>query len=595
MIKGLFQVKSSNGLTMEGTAFAVERISEINKYYIVTAYHVISEIVAKGGDILLTDEDGHSITAVCTSTRKSLAEYENAENDYAVLESFSDRAYEVYNIKAYTEIGKSTNCSIEGAIAHFEHPFTPFTAIYNGPVKIRNEYVLFITSSFDTFIDRNGKLLSTQDVLKGVSGAPVTVHYNGKEFCIGIVTQVGNDYLTPVKYAVPIVYAVKSILDLDKKIDENELSIITARDYLDAIFDSDFEFSDDTTDKQIWNRLSNAHFRGGNIDKKLKRVIFSDDFKENSAEIQCAVLYYYARLLFKRGRIDEARSIFNRIEGQSKLLSEKSNKKVTALVKSRGIVEDAKLLVYKPRLILDAADMLEKSLENPDYKAYEMASVFGKGIMNLFQEVSDLNKSEKDEVLCIYYNQKKLHEENPEALKKQEVVITSVEWLIELWNVSNNICMDDIDNTIAKGFIQAQRLSNNIFHIQCLLSMVVSMLIREKITASVRLFYTSSKLMHKLHITFRNEGISQLIKYIQDNYYPHYLSFMFLHNNIDTNINELFPKLETFHVEFDCGSWKTVLEESLLLYNRFYEKESDEHKTIQPYEVAYSDLVSFYT
>ncbi len=483
MVKGLFQLKSAKKSEVEGTAFAIDRTKPINRYLIVTAYHVVSEIAANNDSILLEDEDGFLSTANLISSTKSLSDYEKPENDYAVLEAFINKDYEIYKPINYSEINNSAQCSIRGASTHFEFQFTPFTAIYEGAVKTKfGKHILFLNGIKTDYLDEKRQPISTQELLKGTSGSPVTVNHLGQEFCIGILSQIDKEYRTPSRYAVPIFYVANEVTGLSPEVFDNQPSNITPSDYIDAIFgfNDDFVFSDDREDKRIWNILSNAHFREGNIDLKLKKVIFSDDFDRKSAEIRCAVIYYYARLLFKRGRIDDAHLAFGKLQSDAVQMSEKSQKKIIALVKSRRIVEDIGHHINNPGNILRAADWLDNNLTDPEYKAYEMASIFGKGIMNLFQSVNDLNESEKLEVIQIYNNQKRLHKEYPTELKKQEVVITTVERFIELWNASSNLCMDDIDSTIETGFHQAQYLHNNIFHIQCLLAMVVSFLIKEK-------------------------------------------------------------------------------------------------------------------
>ena len=65
---GIFQVTTNYDFQKNntlGTAFAIKTLfGESNKYYLLTAYHVISELEAKGHPIIVKDEDGYSYNAI---------------------------------------------------------------------------------------------------------------------------------------------------------------------------------------------------------------------------------------------------------------------------------------------------------------------------------------------------------------------------------------------------------------------------------------------------------------------------------------------------------------------------------------------------
>lgn len=595
MTEGLFRVKSAKKGQLTGTAFVVDQLSSTKMYYIVTAYHVIAEIIATGDSILLEDKNGQVIPADCISSPKEMTDYIKPENDFAVLKAVTDIEYKKFRTINYSLIQTSSKCSIRGANAFFPHPFTPFTAIYEGPVKIGNGKDILLLNNLSTiFLDDPKQYISSHKLFEGSSGAPVLVNYQNEVFCIGILTQIGSTYQTPSRYVVPISYVAKDVTGINIENDTEQLPTITPSDYLNAIFsyNDDFVFSDDKEDKRIWNALSNAHFREGNIDLKLKNIILSEEFGRKNAEIKCAILYYYARLLFKRGRKEDALNALAKLQAQAPQMSQESNKKIVALVKSRKVIEAVGPHIHNPSSILKAADWLDSNIQSPEYMAYEQASLYGKGIMNLFQSVSGLNESEKKEVLCIYKNQKDLHEKYPTELKKQEVVITAVEWFIELWNASNNLCMDDIDETIKVGFSQAHYLRNNIFHIQCLLAIVVSSLIKEKKTRAVIVFVILSRLMHNLHITFKNEGISQLIKYINEKYNAFFQAFDIIHKNRSIN-DEVLRKLDILKINLDNSNWKMALDEGLAIYKQLYAPGLNNPEAIQPYEIEYDELTAY--
>lgn len=621
MTKGLFQVRSSTTNSIEGTAFAVDRIPDLKKYYIVTAYHVVAEIISKEAGIILTDDSGGTISVTSKPTTKQLEEYLCVENDYAILEAFSEIDYEVFNIGDYRRILPGTTLSTRGSTQrpHFKTSFSPFNLIYNGSEKTESQKeILVITDPSNDYYGSETERKSTKEILRGISGGPILVYKDDQEICIGIMSQIGCDHSNPIRYAVPILYAwdeitkLKAELDnsknkqittedyysviLNYNVDYKKTNHITAGDFLDAIFgiNNDFEFSNDKEDKRIWDHISNSYFKNGNIDKKLNFIIQSEDFEDRSSEIQCAVLYYYARLLFKRGQFDDALATFARIKNMSTSLSQESYEKANALIQCRSLVEYFDNSGRNPSNILRVVDHLDRCLKDTEYKAYEMASILGKGTMNLFQEASDLNESEKKDVIQIYNNQIQLYNDHPKALIKQEVVITSVEWYLQLWHADNNFSINDIDATIKKGLQQANKLHNNIFHIQCLMVMMISFLIKNEPAKAIQIFIIVSKLMHKIRVTFLNEGISQLIAYTKKEFYPYFLAFMFIYKNINENLIKTYIKLETLKINLGKSNWKNTLENGVFIYSLLYEPAEGQKRDISPYTISYNDLLVFF-
>lgn len=77
-----------------GTAFAIKTLfEEKNKYYLLTAYHVISELEAKGHMIIIEDENGISHSAVKIFPKELSKKYREFGQDYALLEIYSDIEY----------------------------------------------------------------------------------------------------------------------------------------------------------------------------------------------------------------------------------------------------------------------------------------------------------------------------------------------------------------------------------------------------------------------------------------------------------------------------------------------------------------------
>lgn len=595
MAKGLFSVHSARKNTLEGTAFVVDKLEGINKYYALTAYHVVAEIIATDDTIILRDENNHSISAYYKFEKKGLDTYDQSGDDYAVIEFESEVEYEPYIIINYLDVPQHIDCYYRGAIEHSNTIFCSISAKYESYEKTRYamEDILSLSVNTDSVYKDKNSRLSSYEITCGGSGSPVLVNLDGKERCIGILTNISKDYSSPYRFAVPAIKAAKKIINIKNDIVDERVKVVSAKSFLDILFDADFTFSDDKTDQRIWNSLSNSLFQGNPIDLELGRIIETQEFNNLSGEIRCAVCYYYARLLYKRGRKEEARTVLNRVLHKSTDMSADSMVKINALAKARQSIEDVGILKRKPSTIRFPVSQLDEINSNPEYKAYEMASLFGKGIMNLFQAINVLNEKEKAEVISIYNEQKILHEKYPTRLAKQDVVLTSVEWYLALWDASTDLTVEALDSLIERGFFQAAKLRNNIFYIQCLLAMVISSLIKNNNSNAIILSIIVSKIMRHKHVLPNHEGISQLLRYIKDNYLPVYLSLKMIYEYSGSDNSELYIKLSNINVNLKMNNWKSILEQGQILYRHLYGNPSEDENEVEPYTIEYSEILNY--
>lgn len=68
----------------------------------------------------------------------------------------------------------------------------------------------------DIIFDKQNKLIPRQNILCGLSGAPVIVEMNGKEVCVGILGNLERDNTGSLQYAVPMRTIVENCLELLK-------------------------------------------------------------------------------------------------------------------------------------------------------------------------------------------------------------------------------------------------------------------------------------------------------------------------------------------------------------------------------------------
>ena len=596
-MRGIFEIFNKTKNIREGTAFAIHKDINSNTYTIVTAYHVIAEATQCGHILVLVDSEGNQLPIHIVWEKKGCNEYLKLGHDHLAFLIRTDKNYEVYKTLHHSKIHRNIPCMIEGASGHFSTKFTLFSGIYEGEVTDSYGIALSIHIA-EGFLEDPQRVISSKEIFHGMSGGPVTINDGGIEKCIGIFVEVGPDYSSPKKYIVPIYNAISQICGLpvhdEYDVKQGDLTISTPT-FLNLLFQDcdldEFEFSNDSIEEQAWHKLSNLFFKGGAIDYELKNIITSSDFEHLNPEIKVTLRYYYARLLYKRGRVEEATSIIN-FDNNPEILSTisaKSKEKILSVSKSRMLVENLPNDYSGVYQIERAGELIEKTDSNDAYKAYEEASLFGKGLTNLFLKMDDLSESEKKEVIAVYHIQQQLYQSFPEKLKKQDVVITCVEWYLELWHASSNLTIDDIEETVIKGFAQSTLNKNTIFHIHCLLALEISYLIKEKNIEAIKLGIIIAKLMRANNVLRNHEGIQEMIDYIKRHYYAVYEVFNYTYLNYSLPTSELFKKLGMVcTIDLRGSNWFMVTSEAISIYNNLY---AGGHT--KPYNIEYATIKTY--
>ena len=263
-----------------GTAFAIKTsFGESNKYYLLTAYHVISELEAKRHPIIVKDEDGYSYNTIKVFPKDLSRKYREFGQDYALLEMYSDRKYQTYEI-AITN-GR-LDCFVRGAIPHYTTVFTSIDGKILGEERIPNQKkVLQIWLNTSLIFDEQNKFIPEQKVLCGLSGAPILVEMKEEVVCAGVLGNLERDLRGTAKYAVPIKTIVEECLEplhiTYRLFNEKEKSNIEF--YEEALIESvigdteDFLFSEEKLEQNAWNKLSNMFYKGIPVDIFLNNVI----------------------------------------------------------------------------------------------------------------------------------------------------------------------------------------------------------------------------------------------------------------------------------------------------------------------------------
>ena len=567
--KGLFHV--INGKTEEtlGTAFAVKQANNTN-YYVITAFHVVAEAIALGEPIIIRDEERscHSIRMI--SSQLDSEEYCHPGKDYAVFELVTAIQYDSFFIS--TSENLLQQCYIRGTGIHFKTEFIRIIGQVLGVEKEKNTDINTLTIKMPVYsYSPKSDLLKDQDVLKGMSGSPIVVLTGEREECIGVLGNVGQDRNGFVRYGVPISNVLSDpcfattdpIFEQSKNYSDIDYKIT----FLFENDPNDFVFYDEVMDQLMWKKISNSFFRGIPIDDELDKILLSEEIKTYSAEVRMALYYYYSRLLFKRGRIDYGQKALSHSLELEKSVSQKSREKLFALANGRMLIENSKLFKSAEQVRFAGFNISEIPEASDSYIAYETASLYGKGLINLFSIKNEFSSSEKEDMKRIYQEQTRLFNNHKEVLERQDVVITAVEWYLGLWKIDSSIT-DAFENTIKKGFSQSKIRKNDIFHLQSLIAYSIYLLQTAHNNSAMIILTLCAIIMRNLKIYPNHEGIAQLLYFMRHNYRKEHATLQIIFSS--TSQNEILSKLDSMDVDTVTAPWKSIIEYAIEIYQELY-------------------------
>lgn len=582
---GIFKIITDNciaaGRCTLGTAFAIKIWGEDNKYYLLTAYHVISELSVKKLPIIVIDEEGRCYSAEKIFPETISAKYREFGRDYAVLIMYSDIHYQTYEIMDYSERVK---CYVRGSIPHYTTVFTSINGNILGRESIVNQNkVLQLSLDTRLVFDEDSKAIPEQKILQGLSGAPVFVEIEEKAICVGVLSNLERDSAGSVKYAVLMKTIIEECLDplhIPYKIFERKNNNIDSEQknetFIELILENtdDFIFAEESLEQEAWNKVSDLFYKGMPVDSLLKEIIESNGFIQYSAEIRCTILYFYARILFKRSRRNDAFRIFQEISQMFPSVSQQTKEKLNVLIDSRSIIE-RKIEIPKETLrsIRYVGDKITNlSNASNEFIAYELASIYGRGLTNLFADNMDFSVQDKEELKKIYIAHENLLNSNLDKLYKQDVVNTSLQWYLGYWGIDKTFDLQKMDSAVRNGFIQSKKRKNNIFYIQSMISYGILKVFDNKNVDAVRILLLSVKLMHDKKIGLIHEGIRQLLLILKEKNLAIYAMFKLAY---EIQQEELFlSKVELYRIDLENYSWGNILRQCNDIYILKFDKQA---------------------
>lgn len=572
--RGLFKIIASDE-ELKGTAFAVAVPSSPETQYALTAYHVVSEQMANFRQIYLEDEEGTRLAADIVYPLNICRDHMRFSRDFAVLAFTSGILYQKYDLIDYTE---QTACSVTGAIPYYQTVFTTLSGECMGRQKLLEgkEAVLQIQLNMPQTPDENGHPIPTQEIIRGISGAPVVMKKK-KNYCIGLFANLANDQQGSMQYAVPSrtiiqkYFSVPIIKQVVVKASSPE-AILNDATIVELIIGdaNEFEFSDEHKELNAWNTLSDFFYRGHCTDEMLSSIIHRPAFNSFNPEVQCALNYFNARLLLKRGKVKEAFEIFQDIQGKRKAVTENTGKKLSALIECRKIIEAP---IKQPSSTLHAIRSIEDVMGNipnssDSYIANELASTYGKGLTNFFAVYADLTNADKENIVKIYQAQSSLVASNPNTLRKQAVVTTLLEYFLTLWNIHSGFDDQLLENAIYKGFKHSKDRKNGIFYVTTLITYSLLCIRQRKTISAVRTLFLAIILMKKKGITPSHEGIKQLFLCMKVKFPQLYIVYIMFYYQ---ERNAIYVPDNAIHaINLNIRNWNAIIDEVTKIYDIYY-------------------------
>lgn len=564
---GFFRIISdtdSHGVL--GTAFAIKTFEVGNVYYLLTAYHVIAELYAKNEPIIVEDENGRCHSAIIVFPDYHSINFREFGQDYALLKMYSDVQYRTVEIAI---VDSRSDCFVRGAISHYCTIFTSIDGKILGEESIlgQEKKVLQIQLKNNTVFDTQSKYKPDQQVLRGLSGAPVLVEMEGENVCVGVIGNLERDYCGSLKYAVSmkcIIGDCLSQLNISYKL-FNERTGDNISYSLDALVElvigdtSDFLFADEQLEQEAWNKLSNLFYKGIFIDISLGKILQTQAFERYNAEVKCTLMYFYARIMLKRGKNKVAFETFERILKILSGVSGVTKVKLNTLICSRYAIEKK---ISRPKETLNAIRQAgDKIIYLPnaseDYVSYELSSMYGRGLTNLFSLNIDFSSQEKEDIIKIFSEHKNLLNSHPIKLCKQDVVNTSLQWYLCYWGIYKDSTPEVEYSVVCKGFIQSKQRKNSIFYIQSMISYGIFSAYNDRIVQAIKLLLLSAKLLHKERVQLDHEGIKQLLLILKEKYIALYTIFTLAYLAISDE--QFLSKVDLFKIDLGVQSFGNIL------------------------------------
>lgn len=561
---GLFRVfmHFKDTLVLCGTAFVVARdTADRRRYFLLTAYHVVAEIIAKSQTVLLQNLDiGSSLHSAQVVWVPSAVNSYSFGGDFALLELYVEVSCEfhIFSLKRYTS--KQSELVIRGASAYSastQHPefrtlkvethslenMVEGTPTEPGQKEPHRSITMSISFAGNILRDDptrkiNETFLSPQEIFGGISGAPILLRDGATEFCVGLVSNIANDSVASNIFGVSSDTIIdcclqprglfRELIGTEFPVDSVQQGGLTSQFNLliDLVIadPSHFTLEDPDVEIQLWDKFSDLFYAGHPIDAMLGCGIESARFAFLSSDMQIALRYFLARLYFKRGQTQSALNEFAKIRKEENRVSRSVWARINSLMSSRTLIESP---VADPDIGLDLMLRVGDKFGyldsvNDEYIANEYASMLGRGLTNLFGIQHEFSTTSQKLINDIYSRHSNLLHEYPKRLCKQDVVNTSIGWLTNLWSISSKTDIQKLCLDVDTGFYQAEIRKNSIFHIQSLCCLAISKLLSEEYFSGTTILFLVIQLMRRERLHADHEGISQLLMFLRlrfPNYY----------------------------------------------------------------------------
>ncbi|MEW8333691.1 MAG: hypothetical protein AB2651_19190 [Candidatus Thiodiazotropha sp.] len=387
-----------------------------------------------------------------------------------------------------------------------------------------------ISEAKTLIIDDNDGVVSNitynpRAALAGMSGSPIIIldpNSKEEEICIGMFVGTSPDGALGRGYGVPFSTVRKFceenkliFYESDTKIN-HEASLVIAEELF-------ADLSNPEKEQNAWDILSNIQYRGkGHTLDHIINEIIEDIYKssiDNSVALYAKL--FQAKFAIKKGHFKRGVVLLDTVISDTQQYRDAANQRlyyITQARKSAVMINDIEYSTIVDN-IYKLPDRLAKIGLPDDYIITEVVSVFGWAASNFFRNNKNFIQHlpiHIEELIDMHQNFVK---NRNDILRKQVVVATFLQAMRVLTSSDKSQKkVEKLDQLSKQGIIQSKELSNSIFPLQMvLLSSIVDLE-----TGEIEWFYAKSlfvfNIMKQLQLQIFNEGINQLLLYVDIKY-----------------------------------------------------------------------------
>lgn len=489
----------------------------VNSAFFATSYHVVKETISLNSQLFLATDHSTRYRAFCVAYDPSF--------DIAILASSETPVHENLSCALDTQPGEVVLRGFPSGINTFGS--TAYGRLDGSEtddtdgMEVLAIYSEEISNSW-AIPSITGDSKTPHDIWRGISGGPVSlvskVDSSIVSYTIGIIKRLTPRGIGGRIFAVPMHY----LADLCAKNDlhlfvesaipyEPNLSVYILAELLSGL-------EDPFREQEAWFRVSNLFFSGQPVLSVMRKLIDHGRQFYISEIDSFFIRYMIARIALKKGNKEYGVDEMRKLQQHVSRASHDVKGRISALAEARILGENNPTGSWKDIMgnLFNTRRKLESLRNVPDeYITAEVSSCIGWECQKLFLAADSLPNTSLLDLQKLIHDHKQIMYLDRKTAPKQEVVSTMLHILGMVWTTEPpDQLASDLDKLVNKGAAQAQARRNSIFHIQMLITCVISQYSRTNFMHAYALSLLSGELLHTANLSLKHEGVSQLCIYI---------------------------------------------------------------------------------